>query len=279
MAAQPTDVLPRVPTPYHDENGVSKGWNEVSTWGWTFKGTTRPPLSTSEMRTLQATMNMDRLPSIVHLASELTAEHNELGICLRFNARGALETLATASESYRGEILVDKDKFRALLSRKRLIEAPYFGKAIVQDSPRIPVDLLAQQGKMSFYDSITLYQDNLQRNGKMFLEVKARAMDTFFLILLREFTHVKSKHVRLVDTRYFYAFGEKIILRDTEIREASVETLRKVSLQTRPRSASLDKSIQEDERFFTDPNQVYEMLRPTRSINEMIPITIDLNMF
>ena len=131
---------------------------------------------------------------------------------------------------------------------------------------------------MSFYDSIPLYKDDLQGNGSMVLEVKARAMDSFFLVLLREFTHIQSTQVRLVDTRYFYAFGEKVIVRDTEIRESTVENLKRISLETRPSSASLNTSVHADERFFTDPNQVYDMLRPNVSVNEIIPVTIDLNL-
>ena len=286
-AQQPSEMLPRVPTPYHDEKGVSKGWNEVTTNGWTFKGTTRPPVGLTEKRALQATLDAERLPSVVHLASELTAEHADLGISLQFNARGALEagvgsgggaSRGPMAGIYRGNILIDKEKFRARLARNRLIEAPYFGKAVVQDSPRIPVKLLAQQGKMSFYDSIPLYKDDLQGNGSMVLEVKARAMDSFFLVLLREFTHIQSTQVRLVDTRYFYAFGEKVIVRDTEIRESTVENLKRISLETRPSSASLNTSVHADERFFTDPNQVYDMLRPNVSVNEIIPVTIDLNL-
>ena len=78
-AQQPSEMLPRVPTPYHDEKGVSKGWNEVTTNGWTFKGTTRPPVGLTEKRALQATLNAERLPSVVHLASELTAEASQEG--------------------------------------------------------------------------------------------------------------------------------------------------------------------------------------------------------
>ena len=34
----------RVPTPFHDENGVSKGWQELERRGWVFRSTCRPPM-------------------------------------------------------------------------------------------------------------------------------------------------------------------------------------------------------------------------------------------
>jgi len=177
---------------------------------------------------------------------------------------------------YMGTITTNKEIFRKLLSQKRLIEAPNFGKPIVQPTPKIPVELLRTRGDMHFYDSILLFKHEVKNTVKHTMEVKIRTMDSFYLILLREHIHIVGKSVTLRDIRYFYAFQQSsIIIRDLEERYSTIEDLRNISMQQRPRSASLNERVKQDEQYFTQPEQVYEYLKPRKSMNQIIPTVID----
>ena len=46
-------------------------------------------------------------------------------------------------------------------------------------------------------------------------------------------------------------------------------------MQQRPRSASLNERVKQDEQYFTQPEQVYEYLKPRKSMNQIIPTVID----
>ena len=146
----------------------------------------------------------------------------------------------------------------------------------MQPTPKIPVELLRQRGDMHFYDSILLYNHVVKDRVKHSLEVKIRTMDSFYLILLREHIHVVGESVTLRDVRYFFAFEQaSIIIRDVEERHSTIDSLRNISLQQRPRSASLNERVKQDENFFCQPEQVYEYLKPTKSMNQIIPVIIE----
>jgi hypothetical protein len=270
---------PRVPTPYHDANGVSKGWNEKEFNGVRFKGVTRTaPVLQEERHKINHEIGKERnsvLPSTLYPANVLTVEHLETGITLTFSCMDALRQQDNRS-GYMGTIGTNKDTFRKILSRKRLIESPNFGKPIMQPTPKIPIELLRQHGDMHFYDSIVLFKHEVKNTVKHQMEVKIRTMDSFYLILLREHIHIIGKSVTLRDVRYFYAFDQSsIIIRDLEERHSTIEELRNISMQQRPRSASLNERVKQDETFFTQPEQVYEYLKPRKSLNQIIPTVIE----
>ena len=268
---------PRVPTPYHDENGQSKGWNEKQFKGVLFKGVTRTaPVLNEERQKINHEIGKEKnavLPSTLYPSNILTVEHLDTGITLTFSCMDALRCQDTG---YMGTITTNKETFRKLLSQKRLIESPNFGKPIMQPTPKIPVELLRQRGDMHFYDSILLFNHVVKDRVKHSLEVKIRTMDSFYLILLRGHIHVVGESVTLRDVRYFFAFEQaSIIIRDVEERHSTIESLRNISLQQRPRSASLNERVKQDENFFCQPEQVYEYLKPTKSMNQIIPVIIE----
>lgn len=64
------------------------------------------------------------------------------------------------------------------------------------------------------------------------VSVKIRVMQCFFLVLLRCYI-ITGAGVFMRDVRFYHRFGDKHVLRDEEVREASMQQLEQVRTESR----------------------------------------------
>jgi len=82
------------------------------------------------------------------------------------------------------------------------------------------------------------------------------------VVLVRSFHILDQDRVSLHDVGYFHRFGDMCVMRDEEVREASVGALRAAVGRLRPTSASVHENAMHDPRFYTNPEQVLRCSRP-----------------
>lgn len=250
-----------------------------------------------QLSTIRADLGLERsvpLPDMVFPHNYLELIRPDVGIRLVFTPQDALHSWNeqqhelslsedgtldatnfdwTYGHDFRGRIDIDRAVLRTMLRTHKLIEAPYFGHP-VRASIRIPDDRLRETGHIHYYSSIDLWQDELADRGVATLKVKIRVMKDLFLVLLRTFLRVDGKHVRMVDVRWFHDFAEAFMLRETSVRVATLEELRKASEGSRPFSASVSDKAQRDERFFFQEEQVYELIKPKSVTTEIVALSV-----
>ena len=66
-----------------------------------------------------------------------------------------------------------------------------------------------------------------------------------------------------------------MVLRDTELREASFAEARRASIRSRPVSASISSEAKEAEGYFLQPDQLYELIDPTHVHRELVSVSVD----
>eukprot|EP00188_Purpureofilum_apyrenoidigerum_P001241 Plantae.Rhodophyta-Purpureofilum_apyrenoidigerum.ctg16670.p1 GENE.Plantae.Rhodophyta-Purpureofilum_apyrenoidigerum.ctg16670~~Plantae.Rhodophyta-Purpureofilum_apyrenoidigerum.ctg16670.p1 ORF type:complete len:269 (-),score=54.75 Plantae.Rhodophyta-Purpureofilum_apyrenoidigerum.ctg16670:334-1140(-) len=81
-----------------------------------------------------------------------------------------------------------------------------------------------------YYNDVLLFEDELDDNGVSSFTVRMRISRDFFLILTRFWLRVDDVVVRLLDTRYYHAFGDPYIIRDWRRKESYISELSNVSL-------------------------------------------------
>eukprot|EP00471_Norrisiella_sphaerica_P000663 CAMPEP_0184484452 /NCGR_PEP_ID=MMETSP0113_2-20130426/6172_1 /TAXON_ID=91329 /ORGANISM="Norrisiella sphaerica, Strain BC52" /LENGTH=268 /DNA_ID=CAMNT_0026865453 /DNA_START=327 /DNA_END=1133 /DNA_ORIENTATION=+ len=92
---------------------------------------------------------------------------------------------------------------------------------------KIDMEMLMRPDKMEWFKDMTLYEDELGDNGLAKLDLKIRVMPKCFLVRMRFFLRVDGVLARVRDTRYFHDFSKKIVLREYEERESSIDDLKK----------------------------------------------------
>ncbi|KAJ1478904.1 TIP41-like family-domain-containing protein [Baffinella frigidus] len=289
-----TWARPATPQMGTDADGqfVSRGWNELEHKGWVFKARTRPPSGGAAAADLRDALSLGPvpLPQKVYAENLLECSH-ESGVKIEFTAEAALGGWQSAQQKefggslsaenfdrhfntpYAGSIVVDKDKLREKLRMARKIEAPDFGVPGASRE-KLPMDLLQQRGHIHFYDQVELFGEAFADGGQVLCETKARVMDDCFLVLLRYFIVKPNSGVHMRDVRYFHKFGTGNVLRDHEVREASIPELEDAVSKLRPVTASMDEKATHDHRYFTNPEQVWEALTPTRTLNESFSLSV-----
>ena len=100
---QSEEYVWRPPTPFIDEQGESKGWNELEYKGWKFYSQTRKAVCSEDRSTLAQDIGAENvpLPEIVFGNNKLTLFHESSGITVNFNAKDALASWSTQQKAER----------------------------------------------------------------------------------------------------------------------------------------------------------------------------------
>lgn len=111
---------------------------------------------------------------------------------------------------------------------------PYKGSLVGKDGfqlkesvteERINMDKLRVQETISFFEEISLFDDELSDHGMANLNVKIRCMPTSFYILQRFFLRVDHVVARIYDTRIYHEIGKPYLLREYTERESLIKEL------------------------------------------------------
>ena len=254
----------RPPTPFHDEDGASRGWLELERGGFKFHAQERPSVAAGAADT----------PDRVHAESSLVVEHVRSGVRLAFSAQGALAQAASSRApffaAYPGELSVDPERRRAVLARERAIEAGDFGR-LVPSRTAIPMDKLLQQGYVHLYANVLLFEAS-RTDGQVRLDVRLRVMDDMWLVLLRYYALADGK-VTMHDVRYYASTdAPEVILQDEETREMAVGALAETAAHSRPPTASMRAADVADPRFYLKPDNVWHLVSPSLRKQQEIPL-------
>ncbi|DAZ93117.1 TPA: hypothetical protein N0F65_012823, partial [Lagenidium giganteum] len=209
---------------------------------WRFSCTHAPALNSDEREQLSEKLG---LPSVVSLP-EVVFGHSKL--CVEYAARNLVLTFS-ADEGLKNWLEIHQTSMYKWWLRLTGIR-PISTSPTEETNERIPLDKLKQQVEILYYDHVILYEgafelvhpktingpvnlifpaeDDIRDLGEIYLEAKIRVMEFGFLILCRYYCRVDTKNVRLVDTRYYHEFGDDVMFRDHEIREANMALLRQV---------------------------------------------------
>jgi len=124
---------------------------------------------------------------------------------------------------------------------------------------RINIEKLKVAETISFFDEISLFDDELSDHGVASLNVKIRVMPTSFYILQRFFLRVDDVLIRIYDTRLYHEAHTSYFIREYTEKE------------------NLVKDLKCSPRFFIEPNEVAPYMSTKTFLNEKIDFTQCLN--
>lgn len=113
----------------------------------------------------------------------------------------------------------------------------------VQTEERINMEKLKIPETISFFDEVSLFDDELSDHGISCLSVKIRVMPSSFYILQRFFLRVDNVVIRVNDTRIYYELNKSYLIREYTERESLVQ-----DLTCSP-------------KLFTEPNEIVNYLQ------------------
>ena len=171
-------TVARPPTPFIDETGESKGWNElIDHHEWSFRAQQRKPLAPDELPELARLVELPRgvpLPETCYGRNYLQLLLPSVGVDITFNAVDALRSWnklqhetcmsesgavdhtnydETFSNTFTGSIAVDERLKRQIMKQAKLIEAPNF-MTLLPTRAQIPLEKLKKKGHIFFYDEV-----------------------------------------------------------------------------------------------------------------------------
>lgn len=109
---------------------------------------------------------------------------------------------------------------------------------VTESEERIDLNKLRVQETISFFDEVSLFEDELSDHGVASLDVKIRVMPTSFYILQRFFLRVDNVVIRVYDTRIHHECDKNYMIREYTEKEGLVS-----ELKCPP-------------RLFTEPNEI-----------------------
>ncbi|CAF0718140.1 unnamed protein product [Brachionus calyciflorus] len=112
----------------------------------------------------------------------------------------------------------------------------------IDSTERINIEKLKVPETISFFDEVSLFDDELSDHGISSLNVKIRVMPTSFYILQRFFLRVDNVVLRSYDTRIYHEINKKYLIREYSERE------------------SLAKDLNLSPRILSEPNEVSNLL-------------------
>lgn len=118
---------------------------------------------------------------------------------------------------------------------------------------RINLDKLRVQETITFFEEISLFDDELSDHGVANLNVKIRCMPTSFYILQRFFLRVDNVVARINDTRIYHELDKPYLLREYTERESLIKDLAGVP-----------------PRILTEPNELAAHLELKKSLLEKL---------
>ncbi|KAK0085564.1 hypothetical protein PV325_004873 [Microctonus aethiopoides] len=182
-------------------------------------------------------LELKHLPDMVFPNNILSLEH-ETGAKIEFNALDALKRVSNGKINIRLPIANEWRESRA--DCKEFLEekvkpfdwtftTDYMGTIsgfhVEETEDRINFDLLTRRGGISFYQDLTLYEDEVHDRGVASLSVKIRVMTDGLFILLRYFLRIDGSMIRINDTRIYHHFQTPYILREYTSRESKIKDL------------------------------------------------------
>ncbi len=90
---------------------------------------------------------------------------------------------------------------------------------------RINIEKLKIPETISFFDEVSLFDDELSDHGISSLNVKIRVMPTSFYILQRFFLRVDNVVIRIYDTRIYHEDNKPYLIREYSEKESLVKDL------------------------------------------------------
>ncbi|CAN8075869.1 unnamed protein product [Agarophyton chilense] len=100
-------------------------------------------------------------------------------------------------------------------------------QALAASKSLVPIDYNAlrnTQLPILYSSHIILFEDELDDNGTASYKVRIRVMPTFFFALARFFLRVDGVLLRVYDTRYYHQFGSGVLVRETLMKEAKLDS-------------------------------------------------------
>ena len=87
--------------------------------------------------------------------------------------------------------------------------------------------LLGPDNPILHYIDITFFEDEFADRGFSKANVRFRAMNDCFFLLMRSYIRIDLELVRVLDTRMYHEFGSDVILRDFTLKESTYKELKK----------------------------------------------------
>lgn len=229
--------------------------------GWSFAVSEGPILNTSELRTLMKRLEASAgtpdaklpvLPEGIFGHNQLSITHEASGRQVAFNVEGALRNWFKSSLEHGSAGLTVP---AASLGSWREKVQEMGGEAVSRDfdwtystdyagadgagagwaahgGAGIDYAMLKKQDvPILFYADLPLYQDDLHDHGESELRLRLRVMPDCFFILLRHNLRVDGMLIKQRDTRYFHAFGQPSLLRQSRVAEAPLPPLKLASVE------------------------------------------------
>jgi hypothetical protein len=178
------------------------------------------------------------LPEMTFVDNFLQVQHVATGLCIRFDAAGALKnwhSMQTSSTAVVAGSPLSVDVTNYDVTFTTAYEGDVSGmkvggaQAQVEESEgeaavRGPIELLRAHQPLLCYARVPLYASDLNDRGVVECAVKLRVMDDAFIVLFRAFTRLDHNRVRLHDVRLLHSFaGTPLkLLKDVQLRVAAV---------------------------------------------------------
>lgn len=99
---------------------------------------------------------------------------------------------------------------------------------VLQTSQQLPIERLGRDNPILKYIEINLFEDELNDFGLSEAKFRFRIMKDCFYGLLRSYLRIDNVMVRIIDTRIFHSFGDKDIIRNFFVKEATYDQLKSI---------------------------------------------------
>lgn len=223
-------------------------------------------------------INLPHLPDMLFADNFLRIKH-QAGFGMEFNAYDALKLVDPTNDLIKVSVAKEWKESRADCEFiEKMIHpfdwtftTPYKGTTITehedkkslikveQTNERINIEKLKIPETISFFDEISLFDDELSDHGVASLNVKIRVMPSSFYILQRFFLRVDDVLIRIYDTRLYHEAHNSYFIREYTEKE------------------NLVKELRCPPRCFIEPNEVAPHMATKTFLNEKIDFAQCLN--
>ena len=212
-----------------------------STKGWTFSYSSGGRIAAAgALEALGTSLSLGSvpLPEMTFVDNFLQVQHVATGLCIRFDAAGALKnwhSMQTSSTAVVAGSPLSVDVTNYDVTFTTAYEGDVSGikvggaqAQVVEDegeaAVRGPIELLRAHQPLLCYARVPLYASDLNDRGVVECAVKLRVMDDAFIVLFRAFTRLDHNRVRLHDVRLLHSFAgtPTKLLKDVQLRVAAV---------------------------------------------------------
>lgn len=259
--------------------------NGITISGWSLRVSKGPILNKDEIVEWESALFT--LPEMIFGNTSLHLTHAPSGLKIDLTARAALQCLvgqAASAELPYADKWKDKGGMDTVLFGPVQVQefnydwtyaTNYNGTLtagnegaqapeVVEGGEGINVDMLKRPDPILFFDELVLYEDELADNGTCKLSVKLRVMPTCWFVLMRMYLRVDQVLVRVVDTRFFHAYGTNHVVRERKVCQADFKTLRQVA-----------EDVRDDQGMngpYADPNLLMQHLEVVEVTNEHVQL-------